>query len=72
MRKEFNEIDANHDNYISQEELYYYLDKKVIDFKLFGKNFNFHKLLKISLEENLIETLLINYLKKWIKIEIIK
>lgn len=29
LKKEFEEIDANHDSFISQQELYYFLDRKV-------------------------------------------
>lgn len=30
LRKEFLEIDVNHDEYITRDELYEYLDRKVI------------------------------------------
>jgi len=35
LRKEFQEIDANHDNFLSRQELFNYLSIKVKDYNLY-------------------------------------
>ena len=62
--REFEQINVNHDNFISREELYQYLDLKAIFSSKLCYKFFF---LFSSVIHNSTEILLINYMKEWIK-----